>query len=145
MSENKTFMDNIYTEKNGYYSDFTPLPDDNVSIQNENKYRINKDNYSNNYNNYNNARSNYGNQYNRGPYNNTQPANGLSIASLVLGIVGIICFMFPFPICSVLSIIFGGVAISKGNKSGMSTAGLVLGVIGTLLTIVFYVWFSSLF
>ena len=49
MSENKTFMDNIYSEENGYYSDFTPLPDDNASIQNENKYRINKDNYSNNY------------------------------------------------------------------------------------------------
>lgn len=63
-----------------------------------------------------------------------QPGSGLATASLVLGILSLVLFMFPF-ITSILAIIFGGVAKSKGNKSGMATAGLVCGIISLVLWI----------
>ncbi len=63
-----------------------------------------------------------------------QPASGLATASMVLGILSLVLFMFPFVI-SILAIIFGGVAKSKGNKSGMATAGLVCGIISLVLWI----------
>ena len=70
--------------------------------------------------------------YNATPvYNAPQPAavpgKGLAIASLVLGIVSLLCFPV---VTGVLAAIFGGVAKSKGNTSGMATAGIVLGIIG---------------
>lgn len=51
--------------------------------------------------------------------------NGMSIASMVLGIVGLIIFAVP---CGILAIIFAVLAKKKG-KNGMATAGLVLGII----------------
>ena len=63
-----------------------------------------------------------------------QPGSGLATASLVLGILSLVLFMFPF-ITGILAIIFGGVAKSKGNKSGMATAGLVCGIISLVLWI----------
>jgi hypothetical protein len=63
-----------------------------------------------------------------------QPANGMAIASLVLGIIGVL-----IPFLGVLALIFGGVGMSKANQGasgkGMAIAGLVLGIIGTLITI----------
>lgn len=50
---------------------------------------------------------------------------GLAIASMVLGIVGLIVFGLP---CGILAIIFSIVSKKKA-KSGMATAGLVLGII----------------
>lgn len=67
-----------------------------------------------------------------------QPASGLAIASLVLGIVSLVLYMFPF-VTSILAIIFGGVAKSKGNKSGMATAGLVCGIIAPVFWILLIV------
>ncbi|MBQ1977880.1 MAG: hypothetical protein II225_03950, partial [Ruminococcus sp.] len=43
------------------------------------------------------------------------------------GIVSLLCFPV---VTGVLAAIFGGVAKSKGNTSGMATAGIVLGIIG---------------
>ncbi|MBE6923823.1 MAG: hypothetical protein E7466_01095 [Ruminococcaceae bacterium] len=72
----------------------------------------------------------YGHPYSP-PYGSTstdvQPAKGLSIAALVLGIISI--FLFPI-ITGTLAIIFAGVAKSKGNTHKMTTAGLVTGIIG---------------
>src|SRR6187402_2648796 len=62
--------------------------------------------------------------------------NGMSIASLVLGIVGLI-FGFFYVVPPVLATIFGGVAIYKIGRSqtpvggkGMAIAGLVMGIVG---------------
>lgn len=56
-----------------------------------------------------------------------QPAKGMSIASLVLGIISI--FLIPI-ITGPLAIIFAGVAKSKGNTQKITTAGLVTGIVG---------------
>jgi hypothetical protein len=70
--------------------------------------------------------------------------NGLAVASLVLGIVGILpcCYCIP----SILAIIFGCVSKSSIKKSsgslggnGMATAGLVLGIIGLVFGVVMYI------
>ncbi len=63
------------------------------------------------------------------PEVNTSSANnggkGLAIASLVLGLVGLL--LLPLP-CGILAIVFSVVS-KKKIKSGMATAGLVLGII----------------
>ena len=64
-----------------------------------------------------------------------QKTNGFAIAALVLSLVG----------CSLLGVIFGGIAISQINKGqgsgkGLAIAGLVIGIIGLLFTI--FLWGS---
>lgn len=71
---------------------------------------------------------------------------GLSIASMVLGIVSIVfyCFWFISIPCSILAIIFGVVGMKKGGK-GMAIAGLVCGIIGIAYTLyMFFVIGSAL-
>ena len=66
--------------------------------------------------------------------------NGFAVASLVLGIVGVmLCFLF---VPSVLAVIFGAVALSQIKQQplvyrgrGLATAGLVLGLIGVALIV----------
>ncbi len=65
---------------------------------------------------------------------------GLSIAGLVLGILGLIGAWIPVVcyftlVCAILGIIFGVKGRKKsveanGKASGLATAGLVLGIIG---------------
>lgn len=68
--------------------------------------------------------------------------NGLAVASLVLGILGIvllpILFWVPFLfwILGILSIIFGAVGVRKPSKKGMAKAGLILGIITIVLQVV---------
>ena len=64
------------------------------------------------------------------------PANGLAIASLVLGIASLVfCLCFggflglPGLICAII-------AMAKGNRSGMAIAGLILSIVGFLSFIV---------
>ncbi|MEU6476480.1 DUF4190 domain-containing protein [Streptomyces sp. NPDC047017] len=60
--------------------------------------------------------------------------NGLAVASLVCGIVGV---FFLNVVLGPLAIIFGGVALrqqsAKGGGSGMAKAGLILGVVDLVL------------
>jgi hypothetical protein len=66
---------------------------------------------------------------------------GMSIAALVLGILGIIGGWIPIVcyftfICAILGIVFGVKGRNKsalvyGKPSGLATAGFVLGIIGT--------------
>lgn len=60
-----------------------------------------------------------------------QPGNGLAIAGMVCGIIGLFILWI---ILSPLAVIFGGVGWSKANNGakhkGMAIAGVVLGVIG---------------
>lgn len=68
-----------------------------------------------------------------------QRTNGLAVASLVLGIVGIIlCVLF---IPWILAIIFGAIAIKQCNADptysgkGLAIAGLVCGLVGGALVL----------
>jgi hypothetical protein len=64
-------------------------------------------------------------------------SNGLAIAGLVCGIIGL--FLFNF-ILGPLAIIFGGVGVSRASRGaghrGMAWAGVVLGIIDVLIFVV---------
>ncbi|MBE6586397.1 MAG: hypothetical protein E7645_07785 [Ruminococcaceae bacterium] len=62
-----------------------------------------------------------------------QPARGLSIASMVCGIVSIPILSLAAAVCA---LVFGLVAKKKKNTSGMATAGVVCGIIGTVLSVI---------
>ena len=67
----------------------------------------------------------------------TQQGNGLAIAGLVCGIIGL---FFLNVILGPLAIIFGGIGWSKANKGaryrGMAIAAVVLGVIDLVIFVV---------
>jgi hypothetical protein len=78
------------------------------------------------------------------PYQPIGPANssnGMAIASLVCGIVGLLGFCCcPF-IISILAVVFGHVARGQikrghGTGDGMALTGLILGYVGILLALV---------
>lgn len=74
-------------------------------------------------------------------------SKGLSIASMVLGIVSVVtlCASYVSIVCAVLAIILGIIGRKKGGK-GMAMAGLVLGIITLsidILIVVFAVGFIS--
>ena len=75
------------------------------------------------------------------PYAQPAPTNGMAVASLVLGIAGLV---FPIFICSLLAIIFAAVAKKHPGGRGMATAGLVLGIIGIVLIVLLTVLFGAL-
>lgn len=69
-------------------------------------------------------------------------SNGIAIAALVCGIVGVLCLQF---ILGPLAIIFGGIALGRANQGadhrGLAVAGLVLGIIATVIALsVIAVW-----
>ena len=76
----------------------------------------------------------------------------MAVASLVLGIVGLITSIIPFlfvigPICDVLAIIFGAIGIRRAkegadNKS-MAVAGLILGICGLVISILWALLFVA--
>lgn len=70
---------------------------------------------------------------------------GLSIASMVLGLVGIVIAALP---CGILAIIFSVLGRKKGGR-GFATAGLILGIIdvawGLFAIITAMTAFASLF
>lgn len=76
--------------------------------------------------------------------NNTKSTSGMSVSSMVLGIVGIVFVWAPFlgVICAILGIIFGGIGISQTKKNpnltgrGMAIAGLVCGIIGIAVWVI---------
>lgn len=83
----------------------------------------------------------------------TDAGQGMSVAALVLGILGLItafipCFGFFALIFGVLAIIFGAVGLKqakKGNgKTGMPMAGLILGIIATAFIILWLILFAGI-
>lgn len=67
----------------------------------------------------------------------TPPGHGFAIASLVLGILACISLGWGW-IHSILAIVFGGVAKSKGHYGTMSTAGIVLGIVSIVFFFIFF-------
>ena len=77
-----------------------------------------------------------------------QLPKGMSVASLVLGIVSLFCAGI---VTGILAIVFGAKARGLCNQGryggkGMATAGLVMGIIGTVLTsIIWILYFTGAF
>lgn len=79
-------------------------------------------------------------------------SSGLSIASMVLGIVAIClscCFYYVSLPCAVVGLVFGAVALSKISKGeadgkGMAIAGLVLSIISVIPAVIMIVVGQSL-
>jgi small-conductance mechanosensitive channel len=72
--------------------------------------------------------------------------NGMAVAGLVLGIIGLLLCWIPFFgwILALLGIVFGALGMSKAKKiggagNGMAVAGLILGVVAMLAGIVVFV------
>lgn len=68
-----------------------------------------------------------------------EDSNGFGIASLVLGICGL---LFLGIILGPLAIIFGAIGISSNQK--YSKAGLVLGIIDTVISVIALVFLTGL-
>jgi hypothetical protein len=73
--------------------------------------------------------------------------SGMAVASLVLGIIGLV--FNPALVPSILAIIFGAVGLGQIGKSngmlkgkGQAAAGLVLGIIAIVITIIVIVLFG---
>ncbi len=81
----------------------------------------------------------------------TQPQNGMGLAALVLGIVGLVTGWIPFVACfgwiaCVLAIVFGAIGFSKANggkatNKNAAIAGLSLGIAGLLIGLILSVAF----
>lgn len=87
--------------------------------------------------------------YPAGPpgYGAPRPRNGLAIASLVLGIAGVVTCWLTFPgiILGILAVIFGGVGLARArndrvSNKGMAIAGLTTGVIAIIVGAVLLVY-----
>lgn len=62
--------------------------------------------------------------------------NGLAVASLILGIIGL-CVIICAPIALILGIIARGqIKRSGGSGSGMALAGIILGIVAIVLYII---------
>jgi hypothetical protein len=78
-------------------------------------------------------------------YQVAQPSNGMAVAALVVGIIGLVLFwtVWGGVILGILGVIFGAVGISKANRGapnkGMAVAGLVLGALALVGSILFLV------
>lgn len=109
-----------------------PYGSNDYNQNNYNQNNYNQNNYQSDYQTY----TDYNQQYQAPQYTNSYPvedssANGMAIASLVLGIVSFFCCGLP---CSVVGLILG--IISKKRKpenNGKATAGIVLSIIALVL------------
>lgn len=80
----------------------------------------------------------------------SEEGGGMSTASLVIGVLGIVLNFIPFIsltswVLAFLAIIFGGIGIFQGKRKGSAKAGLILGGITLVLKFVVILFLSSLF
>ncbi len=72
----------------------------------------------------------------------SKPGNGLGIASMIIGIVSLVffCYIYLSIPAAIVSVILGGVGLSKskrfGMKNGMAVAGIVCSCIALGLMII---------
>lgn len=77
------------------------------------------------------------------------PGKGLAVASMVLGIIGLVlfCIWYIGIPCSIIGLILGGISSSKakayGMKSGMAVAGIVCSCIALGLNIIGIILISA--
>jgi hypothetical protein len=76
----------------------------------------------------------------------SQQGNGLAVAGMVLGILGLVLCWVPFLgwLCALIGIVLGALGMSKAKKvggkgKGMAIAGLVCGILGLLIGVVLFV------
>lgn len=84
----------------------------------------------------------YQQPYPQQPYPQQQPAGGLAIASLILGIISIplgLFFSIGGIICAIIGLVLVSMAKKRGNQSGVRTAGFVCSIIGLILSILFFI------
>lgn len=69
---------------------------------------------------------------------------GYGIAALIFGIISIVslCFIIISILSAVLAIIFGFIAMKKGDKLGK--AGLILGIISIVITFLLFLFLQVL-
>ena len=89
---------------------------------------------------------NFNQQFNGSAPTPMDSGKGLSIAALVLGILGIIGAWIPVitwftGVLAILGLVFGAIGRNKsfkatGKVSGLATAGFVLGIIGTSFAVI---------
>ena len=80
--------------------------------------------------------------------NYVQPqTNGLAVASMVKGIVGLLsflcCSLFLMTPCSIVAIILGAIALKKETQRGMAISGLIMGIVGVVLCVIILVAFFA--
>ena len=87
----------------------------------------------------------YQQPYNPNPYGQpvpeppmTEPGKNVGIASMVLGIVSVVCF-FPF-VAAIPGLICAIVSMAQGYRKGYSIAGLILSIVGLLICIVWVIY-----
>lgn len=79
------------------------------------------------------------------PSNRGGSSNGIGVAALVCGIVGIpLAFCWIGVALSILAVIFGALGIKRFNhghapSKGMAKAGLILGIIGIAIFVLFLI------
>ncbi len=80
--------------------------------------------------------------------NNNNESKGMAIASMVLGILGLVFWCVPILnlILAVLALIFGIVVMHKKSAGkGMGIAGFVCGILGTLWGICYIICYGIVF
>ncbi len=83
----------------------------------------------------------YGNMQSPQYYPQPDNSRGMAIASLVMGIISLVCCGSLF---SILGIIFGAVSLSrKKQQNGMAVAGLILSCIAFVLWLVAIIFLAS--
>lgn len=73
--------------------------------------------------------------------NNQNSASGMSIASLVLGIIGIVigcCYPVVGLICSIVGLVLG-IQGYKQSNTGLGIAGIVVSAIALLMDIIIWI------
>ena len=70
-----------------------------------------------------------------------QESKGLSIASMILGIVSVVlfCIWYISVPCAILAIIFGAIENKKNKNNKFSKSGFILGIVGVLISIIFII------
>ena len=82
------------------------------------------------------------------PLPQNDPGKGLGIASMVVGIVGLLCcgiIIFPSPVALILGIVARSNSKKAGFNNGFATAGIATGAVGTALFIVLPLILSLLY
>ena len=68
------------------------------------------------------------------------PGSGMATASMVLGILSLVLWLFyGYVLFGPLAIIFGAIAKKQGFQGGQATAGIVMGIVSIAGGILFWV------